>query len=313
MSFYLQKRYEYIYLCLFILCTLPMMDNSIQEIMTAFALTMVAGLSTGIGSLIAFLAKKTNTKFLSASLGLSAGVMIYVSFMELMPESVRQLSEIYPERSAAVFMLLAFFSGIALIALIDHFVPEEENPHEIHTDKAYEGLVDESDIHASGEMVKPEVSKDSAARKSLKRTGIMTAFAIGIHNFPEGMAVFTSVLTDIEIAIPIVLAIAIHNIPEGIAVSVPLYHATGDKKKAFIYSFLSGISEPVGAVIGFLILMPFWSPQINALLLAAVSGIMIYISFDELLPSTEKFGQHHWGIFGVILGMALMAFSLLFV
>ena len=109
------------------------------------------------------------------------------------------------------------------------------------------------------------------------------------------------------------MGIAIHNIPEGIAVSVPLYHATGDKKKAFLYSFLSGISEPVGAIIGFLILMPFWSPQINALLLAAVSGIMVYISFDELLPSTEKFGQHHWGIFGVILGMALMAFSLLFV
>ena len=139
----------------------------------------------------------------------------------------------------------------------------------------------------------------------------MMALAIGIHNFPEGLATFTSALTNMEIAIPIVFAIAIHNIPEGVAVSVPIYHATGNRKKAFIYSFLSGMAEPIGALVGFMFLMPIWSPTLNAALLAFVSGIMIYISFDELLPGTEKYGHHHLGIIGVIAGFALMAGSLL--
>lgn len=257
-----------------------------QDVLWAFALTMIAGLSTGIGSLMAFLSKKTNTKFLSAALGLSAGVMIYVSFMELMQESVAQFSALYSEMTAKICMLLAFFLGIGCIALIDFLVPEDENPHEVHL---------ESDTH----------------RKGLKRTGMMLALAIGIHNFPEGLATFTSALTDMEIAIPIVFAIAIHNIPEGIAVSVPIYHATGNRKKAFFYSFLSGMAEPVGALIGFLFLAPIWSPTLNAAILAFVSGIMIYISFDELLPGTEKYGHHHIGLAGVVLGFMLMAGSLL--
>lgn len=258
-----------------------------ESILTALGLTCISGLSTGIGSLIALIAKKTNTKFLSAALGLSAGVMIYVSFMELMPESVQLLSGIYPGKTAEAYMLLAFFAGIALIALIDNLVPEDENPHEMHSES---------------EMV---------SKSKLKRTGIMMALAIGIHNFPEGLATFTSALTDIEIAIPIVFAVAIHNIPEGVAVSVPIYYSTGSRRKAFWYSFMSGLAEPVGALFGFLFLMPFWTQTINALLLSFVSGIMVYISFDELLPGTEKYGHHHIGIMGVIAGMAVMAVSLL--
>lgn len=262
------------------------MINTTQEILLAFGLTLIAGLSTGIGSLIAFLARKTNTKFLSAALGLSAGVMIYVSFMELMPEATHQLAEMYSDRMAQIYMLTAFFLGIAIIAIIDKLVPEDENPHEIHT-------------------------PDEADKSGLKRTGIMMALAIGIHNFPEGLATFTSALTNMEVAIPIVIAIAIHNIPEGIAVSVPIYHSTGNRKKAFLFSFLSGMAEPIGALIGFLFLAPIWSPTLNAAMLAFVSGIMIYISFDELLPGTEKYGHHHLGIMGVILGFLLMAGSLL--
>ena len=259
-----------------------------HDILVAFLLTMIAGLSTGIGSVISILAKRTNTKFLSIALGLSAGVMIYVSFMELMPEAVKQLCESFSERTANIYMLLAFFGGIGIIALIDELVPEDENPHEVH-------LLNDPDQH-----------------KRLKRTGVMMAMAIGIHNFPEGLATFASALNDVEMAIPIVVAIAIHNIPEGIAVSVPIYHATGSKKKAFWYSFLSGMAEPIGATIGFLFLLPIWTPEINALLLSLVSGIMVYISFDELLPNTERYGHHHWGVAGIILGMALMAGSLLF-
>lgn len=244
------------------------MISSNQEIIFAFCLTLLAGLSTGIGSMIAFMAKKTNTKFLSCALGLSAGVMIYVSFMELMPESTRQFSDIYSEKMSQLYMLIAFFAGIISIACIDFLVPEDENPHEIHT-------------------------QEEADKSGLKRTGIMLALAIGIHNFPEGLATFTSALTDVEIAIPIMFAIAIHNIPEGIAVSVPIFHATGNRKKAFLYSFLSGMAEPIGALLGFLFLVPIWSPTLNAAILAFVSGIMIYIAFDELLPGTEKYGHHH--------------------
>ena len=262
------------------------MDNSLQDIQLAFGLTLIAGLSTGIGSLIAFLAKRTNTRFLSTALGLSAGVMMYVSFMELMPESVAEFSKIHSGHAANVWMLLAFFFGIACIACIDWLVPEDENPHEIHTDS-------------------------TVPQKKLKRTGLMMALAIGIHNFPEGLAVFTTSLTSLEVSLPIVFAIAIHNIPEGIAVSVPIYHATQSRKKAFYLSFLSGMAEPLGALLGFIFLLPFWTPAFNAFLLAFVSGIMVYISLDELLPAAEEYGEHHISIYGVVTGMALMAASLL--
>ncbi len=263
------------------------MELSSSAVWLALGLTAIAGLSTGIGSLMAFFAKASNTKFLAMSLGLSGGVMVYVSFMDLMPGSIESLSAIFSHKTAVLYTVLAFFAGIALITIIDFFIPEDENPHEVH--KIVEG-VDKS---------------------RMKRTGVMLAFAIGVHNFPEGLATFASALDGLDVALPIVVAIAIHNIPEGIAVSVPIYYATGDKKKALRYSFLSGLSEPVGAAVGALFLLPFWSPTISALLLAFVAGIMVYISFDELLPSAEQYGHHHYAIGGVVAGMAIMAFGLM--
>lgn len=260
------------------------MDN--QTILLAFLLTLFAGLSTGIGSLIALIAKRTNTNFLSFALGLSAGVMIYVSFMEMLPTSLSNLTSAFGEKLGTLYMILALFGGIALIALIDFMVPESSNPHEMH-----------------------EV-EEMRSNKRLKHTGIITAITIGIHNFPEGIATFMSALNSIEIAIPITVAIAIHNIPEGIAVSVPIYHSTGSRTKAFWYSFTSGLAEPIGAIIAFLFLMPFWTPLLDAIILAVVAGIMIFISLDELLPSAEKYGKHHLSIIGLVLGMAVMALSL---
>jgi ZIP family zinc transporter len=257
-----------------------------QNILIAFLLTMIAGLSTGIGSLIALLAKKTNTNFLCASLGFSAGVMIYVSFMEMMPQAKEELISVFGDKFGMLYLILAFFGGIAFITLIDFVVPEANNPHE---------------IHGVEEMRK---------KTSLHRTGLVVALSIAIHNFPEGIATFTSALTSLDIAIPITVAIAIHNIPEGIAVAVPIYHSTGSKKKAFWFSFLSGLAEPLGALIAFLFLMNFWTPAINGFVLAAVSGIMVFISLDELLPSAEKYGKHHISISGLVAGMAVMAFSL---
>jgi ZIP family zinc transporter len=265
-----------------------MMDQ--HTVWIAFGLTMIAGLSTGIGSLIALMARRTNTKFLCASLGFSAGVMLYVSFMEMIPAAKEELVMYFGEKTGTLALLLAFFGGIGLIALIDLLIPETTNPH------GMQGVED---------MGKPD-----NRHQSLHRAGIVVALSLAIHNFPEGIATFTSALSGLSVAIPITVAIAIHNIPEGIAVSVPIYHATGNKRKAFRLSFLSGLAEPAGALIAYLFLMPFWSPLINGAVLAAVAGIMVYISLDELLPASEKYGEHHTSISGLIAGMIVMALSL---
>lgn len=262
----------------------------LSTILIALGLTALAGLSTGIGALISFFTRSTDTRMLAGALGLSAGVMVYISFMELMPQAVESLEAIYSDRVATSIMLAAFFGGIGLIAAIDYLVPEDENPHETHT---------------MNELERPD------SHHKLKRTGTMLALAIGIHNFPEGMATFISCLDGLEVALPIMVAIAIHNIPEGIAVSVPIYHSTGDRRKALRYSLISGLAEPAGALVGMAFLLPFWSPMVNAICLASVAGIMVYIAFDELLPSAESFGHHHLSLLGVIVGMAIMALTIL--
>lgn len=247
-------------------------------------LTALAGLSTGIGSTIAYFIRKPKTVYLSFSLGFSAGVMIYISFMELLPRSIENVGE--------ALSVMAFFVGIIFIGLIDIFIPEAENPHHYR---------EPPDIG--------EVKGD----ESLKRTGFFTALAIGIHNFPEGLGIFATALSDVKLGVMIAIAIAIHNIPEGISVSIPLFYATGNRNRAFIYSFLSGISEPVGAIIGFLILMPFLSEALIASLLASVAGIMVYISVDEILPTAHRSGHGHSVILGIVLGMLVMALSLLMI
>lgn len=261
-----------------------------SNVAIAFLLTVIAGLSTGIGSGIAFFAKKTNTKFLSVSLGFSAGVMIYVSMMELLPDAADMLSAAFGNKTGALAAILSFFGGMAVIAVIDKLIPENQNPHSVTSPQ-----------HAAQAL-------DS--KKRLLRTGLLTALAIGIHNFPEGLATFVAALQDPGIAIPVVVAISIHNIPEGIAVSVPIYYATGDKKKAFWYSFASGLSEPLGAVIGYLLFLPVMNDTVNGGLFAAVAGIMVFISFDELLPAAREYGEHHLSIYGLVGGMAVMAVSL---
>ena len=254
----------------------------------AFLLTLIAGLSTGIGSCIALLARRTNRKFLSISLGFSAGVMVYVSMVEILSSAQSTLAGAAGERAGGWLTAAGFFGGILLIALIDRLVPSEENPHEVR-----------------------RVERENTPPAKLMRMGALTAMAIALHNFPEGLATFVSALQEPGVAIPIVAAIAIHNIPEGIAVSVPIYQATGSRFKAFRYSFLSGLAEPAGALIGWLILMPVMSDVVFGLIFASVAGIMVFISFDELLPAAREYGEHHLSIYGLIAGMAVMAVSLL--
>lgn len=259
-----------------------------NTVIIAFLLTLFAGLATGIGGLLTFLVNRKNTWFLSFSLGFSAGVMIYVSFIDIFPQAIKSISESLPVKTASIITTLSFFGGILLIGIIDRLVPSKDNPHEIR-------LIGENGKKSNG----------------LMRMGAFTAVAIAVHNFPEGIATFTAALNNLSTGIVIAIAIAIHNIPEGIAISVPVYYATGSKKKAFKYSFISGLSEPVGAIIGYLVLMPFLTSLVFGIVFAIVAGIMVFISFDELLPAAKEYGEHHISIYGLILGMAVMAASLL--
>jgi len=264
-----------------------------NNVMFAFGLTLFAGLSTGIGSAIAFFSRGFNKVFLAGSLGFSAGVMIYVSLVEIFNKARISLVDVHGERLGYWITVIAFFSGIALIALIDKLVPSYENPHEMK------------------DLPQSEENSESIKKDKLMRMGLFSALAITIHNFPEGLATFISALSNPTLGISIAVAIAIHNIPEGIAVSVPIYYATGSRKKAFTLSFLSGFAEVFGAIIGYFILMRFMNESVFGIVFGIVAGIMVYISLDELLPTAEKYGEHHVAIYGLIGGMALMAVSLL--
>ncbi|MCF7790883.1 MAG: zinc transporter ZupT [Victivallales bacterium] len=265
------------------------MNNS--SIYLAFIYTLAAGLCTGIGSFIAMFSKTFNRKFFAAALGFSAGVMIYVSFVDIFVKSKDSLTVAFGYKTGYWYTVLAFFSGIMIIGIIDRLVPDFENPHEIRN------------------INDPEYEVKN--REKLMRMGVFSALAIAIHNFPEGLATFLGTLHDPAVGLSIGSAIAIHNIPEGIAVAVPIYYATKSKKKAFCYSFLSGLAEPLGAIIGYFILRSIFTDEVFGLTFGCVAGIMIYISLDELLPTAEKYGEHHIAIYGLISGMALMALSLL--
>lgn len=264
------------------------------NIWIAFGLTLIAGLATGIGSLFALFASRTNTKFLSFSLGFSAGVMIYVSMIEIFVKAKDALTAELGLEAGNWATVGGFFGGMLLIALIDQFVPQQTNPHEL-------------------KKVEDMGSKKAVNDPNLLKMGTLTALAIGIHNFPEGIATFTAALKDPGLGLAIAIAIAIHNIPEGIAVSVPVYYATGSRKKAFKLSFLSGLAEPVGALVAFLILMPFLNDIMFGVIFASVAGIMVFISLDGLLPAAKKYDEAHTSIFGLISGMAVMALSLLLI
>lgn len=266
------------------------MDNNI---LTPFLLTLMAGLATALGGLVVFFAKHTNTKFLSFSLGLSAGVMILISFGEFLVTSREILTQQMGQGKGLGVMWLCFFAGIALIGIIDRVIPTFENPHEIR----------------SVEDMNVPVQKGSR----LMRMGVLTAMAIGIHNFPEGMATLISAIENPMLGVAIAVAVAIHNIPEGIAVAVPIYQSTQSRKKAFLWSLISGLTEPLGAILAYLVLMPFLSPILMGQIFAVVAGIMVFISLDELLPATHAYGEYHIAIYGLIVGMAVMALSLVLI
>ncbi len=275
-----------------------MHNISVETFLFATMLTFLAGFATSIGAILAFFSRKDNYFLLSIGMGFSAGVMIYVSFMEILVKSRESFTQIYSsEITGEILTIICFFLGIILTAFIDKIIPEDINPHEPKSNNQLQELKSDT--------------KSSLLRNSkLRRTGIFTAIAIAIHNFPEGFATFVSALENPTIGITIAFAIAIHNIPEGMAVSLPIYRATGEKKKAFWYATISGLAEPLGAIFGFLFLLPFMGESTLGIIFGIVAGIMVYISFDELLPASRVYGNAHTTIVGISLGMFVMAISL---
>jgi ZIP family zinc transporter len=291
----------------------------------AFGLTLLAGMATGIGSIIAFTAKRTNYRFLSVATGFSGGVMLYVSFVEILPEGLKSLSRTYGDDWGRWINTASFFGGMLLIGLIDSLIPSAENPHEMHSEAETGPLHNPSvplpnfDAGTMAAIGSEQGFHDhSAHHHKLMRMGLFTAMAIGIHNFPEGLATFLAALENPSLGIAIAVAIALHNIPEGISVSVPIFYATGDRKKAFLYSILSGFAEPVGAAVGYLAILLFLGGngggipnQVMGILFGGVAGVMVYISLDELLPTSRAYGKGHDSLLGLVAGMLMMALSLL--
>ncbi|MBP6875454.1 MAG: zinc transporter ZupT [Candidatus Eisenbacteria bacterium] len=245
----------------------------------ALLLTAIAGLSTGFGSLLGILVRP-GPRFMGASLGFAAGIMVLISFVELLGNSVKIIG-FMPAHAA-------FFAGMLVMFGIDVLIP--------HVYAA------ES---KTGEM---PCKNDPGFR--LQKTSMLLLLGIGIHNFPEGMATFVGALQDVRLGVAMAVAIAVHNIPEGLAVSTPIFACTGNRRRAFFYSFLSGIAEPVGAAIGALILLPFLTPAILAYVLAGVGGLMVFISLDELVPASKEYGHEHLTILATMAGMVVMAVSL---
>lgn len=251
-------------------------------------LTLFAGMSTLVGGFITFFVKRNNLKALSVGLGFSAGVMVYISLSELVNEAPVMLSAFYGETVAKALGFGGFTLGIIIAILIDYFIPDHI----------------ESDFLST--------SKRCQERHRIRRAGLITAVAVTLHNFPEGMATFLVSSQDIVLGIPVAIAIAIHNIPEGIAIALPIFHATGKKRLAILYSFLSGISEPIGGLLGVILLKTVMPDQMIGIMTAAVAGIMVYISFDTLLPLAREYGENHHVIIGIVSGMLIMGCGLIF-
>lgn len=260
----------------------------------AFLLTLLAGVSTAIGSFLAFLKIKNEDRILSFGLGFSGGVMIYLSFVEILPKSISYFSKASPDINADLFGVVCFFIGMIIAFLIDSFIPKDVNLHEFKSTKEFSSS-----------------SIDSNMMSSIHRTAKFTAIAITLHNFPEGFATFISAIDNFTFGISMAIAVAIHNIPEGLAVSLPVYYVTKSKLKAFKISLLSGLSEPLGAIIGYFILAPIFGDYNIAVGFGIIAGIMVFISVDSLFPNSKLSTKGHESIVGIMVGMAVMASSLI--
>ncbi len=253
----------------------------------ALILSATAGLATTLGGVLSILYRKGDHKWLSASLGFSAGVMIYVSFVELFANGQSILIEYFGSFKGGMRALISFLIGIMVVIAVNRLIPD---------------------------LCEPDIGQHNEGRtgpsKSLWRTGMLTTIVIALHNFPEGMVTFLGSLENPRIGLMISIAIAIHNIPEGMAVYIPVYEATHNRKKAMWMTFLSGMTEPIGALLAYFLLMPVLTPVLLQQINIAIAGIMVYISLDELLPAAKEYGHYHLAMLGLTSGMIVMGLSL---
>ena len=254
----------------------------------ALGLTTAAGLSTVLGGALVLFSRKNNPRLLAFGLAFAAGAMVYVSLAEILPKATAAFTLTTGARTGMALGTVAFIAGLLLILAIDHFIP---NPH----DRLEHG-------HTEG--------SDSGTHSSLPRLGLLTALAVTAHNLPEGMATFFASLDNPAIGLPLALAIAIHNIPEGIAVALPVFVATGSRRAALLASLVSGLAEPVGALLGYAVIGPFLSPTTQGAVFGVIAGIMVFLALDELLPAAKHHARGHETVYGLVGGMAVMALSL---
>jgi zinc transporter, ZIP family len=270
--------------------------------LVALGITVGAGLATVLGSFLVVFARRTNTRVLAFGLAFAAGAMVYVSLVEIFVKSQLALEALYPAKTAYAYATLWFFAGVLLLAVIDRMVA---NPH---------AVMDEASLHPAGVAVKPVVSMIDRALPPdpalIRRVGVMAALAITAHNLPEGLATFFATLESPTIGLPLAMAIAIHNIPEGVSIAVPIYYATGSKAKAVLACFLSGLAEPLGALVGYLLLAPFLSDLVFGAVFGMIAGVMVFLALDELLPAARQYARGHETVYGMVLGMASLALSL---
>jgi zinc transporter, ZIP family len=264
-----------------------MTDIALSNWWIALAVTTAAGLATGFGSLLVLFSKAPNARLLAFGLAFAGGAMVYVSLGEILGKSIQSFTVAYGQQAGFTWGTLAFLGGVLLIVAIDRLVP---NPHErLEVDDPY---------------------FREHNRDYLKRVGLLTAVAITAHNFPEGLATFFATLDNPAVGMPLAFAIAIHNIPEGIAIAVPVYYATNNKLYAFIACLLSGLAEPIGALLGYAVLRPYLSDAVFGAVFGIIAGVMVFLALDELLPAAKRYAKGHETVYGLVSGMAVLAISL---
>lgn len=275
-----------------------------ENVSFAFLLVFLAGMATSLGSVIPFFVRRGGRKFLSAVMGFSAGVLIYLALAGLMGESHESLEAVYSAKTGGLFSVAAFFAGVLIISIADHFSGSCHSFHHSHKHHCENGKPGKEEHDGNSEK--------HSYNEKLLRTGLFTAITLSIHNLPEGFAIFMAALKEPAMAVPMTIAVAVHNVPVGIAIAMPVYFATRRKRKAFLYTFLTGLTELIGAVLGYLIFSPYLNEALFGIVFAVAAGIMIFLSFDELLPVSREYGGQHISLYGLLSGMAVMAVTLVF-
>lgn len=282
------------------------------NVLIALSITLGAGLATVLGSLLVIFARQTNTRILAFGLAFAAGAMVYVSLVEIFVKSQLAFEKVMPVKQAYTAATIAFFVGVVILVGIDRLIP---NPHGAMAEAEIEPAADGSPAsiaatHNHGHSHKPASAIRPIDRQAIARVGLLAALAITAHNLPEGLATFFATLDSPTIGLPLAAAIAIHNIPEGVSIAVPVYYATGSRSKAVLASLVSGLAEPVGALAGYLVLAPFLSPSVFGAVFGVIAGAMVFLSLDELLPAARRYSDGHETVYGMVIGMAALAVSL---